>query len=127
MLFAHSALRYLYLLAALACIGYAAYGLVRKRPYDETMRILGVLQMLSLDLASFFGVAVVFSSRVRYAGLGPHVATMLFAVVVLHMVSAVMRRRDPAERTHAPHLVSSLVALALVWVGLAALGRPIIG
>ena len=61
------------------------------------------------------------------AGLGPHIATMLFAIVVLHVVSRVQRNRRPEERTYAPDLISSIVALALVWVGIAALGKPLIG
>lgn len=127
MFYAHSGFRYLFLLAAVAVIGYAIYGLAARRPYDHRIRMLSVLLMLSLDLTSFLGVAVIFSTRTRYAGLGPHIVTMLFAVVTLHMVSAVMRRRLPEERSYGPHLVSAVVALALVWVGIAALGKPLIG
>ncbi len=127
MFYLHSGFRYLFLLAAVAAIGYAIYGLVTKRPYDDTMRTLSVVLMLSLDLASFLGIAVIFSTRTRYAGLGPHIATMLFAVVTVHVVSSVMRKRPPEERTYGPHLVSAIVALAMVWVGIAALGKPLIG
>jgi len=127
MFYLHSGFRYLFLLAAVATIGYAIYGLVTKRPYDQTMRTLSVVLMLSLDFASFLGIAVIFTTRTRYAGLGPHIATMLFAVVVTHIVSSVMRKRPPEERTYGPHLVSAIVALALVWVGIAAMGKPLIG
>ena len=127
MFYAHSGFRYLFLLAAVATIGYAIYGLATKRPYDQTMRTLSVVLMLSLDVTSFLGVAVIFSTRTRYAGLGPHIATMMFAIVVMHVVSSVMRKRSPEERSFGPHLVSAVVALALVWVGIAALGKPLIG
>ena len=127
MFYAHSGFRYLFLLAAVATIGYAIYGLATKRPYDQTMRTLSVVLMLSLDVTSFLGVAVIFSTRTRYAGLGPHIATMMFAIVVMHVVSSVMRKRPPEERSFGPHLVSAVVALALVWVGIAALGKPLIG
>ena len=127
MSFLHSGFRYLFLLAAVAAIAYAVYGMVTKRPYDQTIRVLSVLTMLSLDFTSFLGVAVIFSTRTRYAGLGPHIATMLFAMVTVHVVSSVMRKRPPEERTYGPHLVSAVVALALVWVGIAALGKPLIG
>jgi hypothetical protein len=127
MSYAHSGFRYLFLLAAIAAIGYAVYGLVTKRPYDQRMRVLSVLVMLSLDFTSFLGVALIFSSRTRYAGLGPHIATMLFAMVTVHIVSSVMRKRPPEERSYGPPLVATVVALALVWVGIAALGRPLIG
>lgn len=127
MFFAHSAFRYLFLLAAAAAIGYAIYGMATKRPYDQTMRTLSLLLMMSLDFTSFLGVAVIFSTRTRYPGLGSHLVTMLFAVVALHVVSGVMRRRLPEERSYGPHLVSAIAALALVWVGIAALGKPLIG
>jgi len=127
MYFLHSGFRYLFLLAAVAAIVYAVYGMVTKRPYDERIRVLSVLTMLTLDFTSFLGVAVIFSTRTRYAGLGPHIATMLFAMVTVHVVSSVMRKRPEEERTYAPHLVSAVVALALVWVGIAALGKPLIG
>ena len=127
MSFLHSGFRYLFLLAAVATIVYAIYGMATKRPYDQRIRVLSVLTMLSLDFTSFLGVAVIFSTRTRYAGLGPHIATMLFAMVTVHIVSSVMRKRPPEERTYTPHLVSAAVALALVWVGIAALGKPLIG
>ncbi len=127
MFFLHSGFRYLFLLAAVATIAYAVYGMAGKRPYDQTMRVLSVLLMLSLDFTSFLGVAVIFSSRTRFAGLGPHIATMLFAMVMVHVVSSVMRKRPPEERSYAPHLISAVTALALVWVGIAAMGRPLIG
>ena len=127
MLLAHSGFRYIYLLAALAVMGYALYGLITKRPYDKTIHGIFAVQMLSLDLTAFLGIAAGFSSRTRTVGLGPHIATMLFAIVVLHIVSKVMRGRPEKERTYAPYLVATVVALALVWVGIAALGRPLIG
>jgi hypothetical protein len=127
MFFLHSGFRYLFLLAALATIVYAIYGLATKRPYDQRIRVLSVLTMLSLDFTSFLGVAVTFSSRTRYAGLGPHIVTMLFAMITVHVVSSVMRKRPQEEKSYGPHLVATVVALALVWVGIAALGRPLIG
>jgi len=127
MLLAHSGFRYIYLLAALAVVGYVVYGLVTKRPFDKTIHGIFAVQMLSLDFTAFLGIAAGFSSRARYPGLGPHIATMLFAIVVLHIVSKVMRGRPEEERTYVPYLVATLVALALVWVGIAAMGRPLLG
>ena len=127
MFFLHSSFRYLFVLAAVATMVYAAYGLATKRSYDQTIRTFSIVMMLSLDFTSFLGLGVIFSSRVRYPGLGPHIATMIFAMIVVHVVSSVMRKRAPEERTYGPHLVSALVALGLVWVGIAALGKPLIG
>ena len=127
MLFLHSGFRYIYLLAALAVIAYAIYGLATKRPFEKTIHGIFAAQMLSLDFTAFLGIGAGFSSRSRSVGLGPHIATMIFAVIVLHVVSKVMRGRKEEERTYAPYLVSAVVALALVWVGIAALGKPIVG
>lgn len=127
MLHAHSGFRYLYLLGALAVVAYAVYALATRRGYDPRIHTLYAFQMLSLDLTAFLGIAVGFSSRARYPGLGPHIATMLFAMVTLHIVSSVMRKRPLEERSYGPYLVASLVSLALAVVGIAALGRPIVG
>jgi len=123
----HSGLRYLYLLAAVATIGYAVYGLAARRPYDAVVRKLFVAMMLLLDATAFMGVATAFGRRYLSPGLGGHVASMIFAVVVVHVVSAVMRRRPPARRGYAPYLVAAVVALTLVWVGVASLGASLVG
>ena len=52
---------------------------------------------------------------------------MVLAVVVVHVVAAVMKRRPIAQRTFMPHIVGTLVALALVAMGIMAIGRPIVG
>ena len=123
----HSGLRYLVLLAGVAVIGYAIYALVTGRPYDRTIRNLSATFMLTVDVTAFVGLTLTVSRRVMVPGMGGHVASAVFAVVVLHVVSAVQRRRPPEERSHAPHLVSAVVALALVWVAIASIGRPLIG
>ena len=52
---------------------------------------------------------------------------MVLAATVAHVVSAVMKRRPVAERTYMPHIVGTLVVLALVFAGIIAIGRPIVG
>jgi hypothetical protein len=52
---------------------------------------------------------------------------MLFAAGVAQVVPSVMRRRPPAERSHVPYLVSTVVALALVAGGIVVLGKPVLG
>ena len=59
--------------------------------------------------------------------LGGHIATMVLAAAVAHGVAAVMKRRPVAERTYVPHIVGTLVVLALVFAGIMAIGRPIVG
>lgn len=124
--YAHSGFRYLVLLVGLLVIAYAAYGLVTKRPYDRTMRILAVTFTGSVDLTALLGVSYLFVGTF-YPQLGGHIVTMILAVVVAHVVSGVMKRRPWEERTYAPHLVGTVIVLALVATGILAIGRPIVG
>ena len=124
---AHSGLRYLVLLAGVLVLGYAAYGLATKRTYDKTMRILTAVFTGAVDLTALFGVAHLMSNRGFYPALSGHIASMVLAVVVAHVVPAVMKRRPIAERTFMPHIVGTLVVLGLVATGIMAIGRPIVG
>jgi hypothetical protein len=124
--YAHSGLRYLVLLAGVLVLGYAGYGQATKREYDKTMRILAAAFTGIIDLTALFGVAHLLSG-VFYPRLGGHIASMVLAVAVAHVVSVVMKRRPVAERTFLPHIVGTLVVLALVAAGIVAIGRPIVG
>ena len=123
---AHSGSRYLVLLLGVVVIGYAAYGMATKRPYDKTMRILASSFTGALDLTVLLGLAHLFTSTF-YPQLAGHIATMVLAVAVAHNVSVVVRRRPLEQRTYAPHLVSVLIVLALVSVGILSIGRSIVG
>ncbi len=124
--FAHSGLRYLVLLAGVLVLGYAGYGQATKREYDKTMRILAAVFTGAIDLTVLFGVAHLLTGAF-YPQLSGHIASMVLAAVVAHIVSAVMKRRPVAERTFLPHIVGTLVVLALVVAGIMAIGRPIVG
>ena len=126
LLSAHSGLRYLVLLLGLAVVGYAAYGLIAKRPYDQRMRILSLLFTVSLDLQVVLGLVYLFTSTF-YPQLAGHLTMMVLAVVIAHILSAVQRRRAPEQRTYGPHIVGTLVVLAIVSFGILAIGRPIVG
>jgi hypothetical protein len=52
---------------------------------------------------------------------------MVLAVAITHVVGAVQRRRAPEQRTYGPHVVATLVVLAVVSFGIMAIGRPILG
>ena len=126
LLSAHSGLRYLVLLLGVLVAAYAAYGMATKRPYDQRMRLLAAAFTGSLDLTVLLGIAYLLTSQF-YPQLGGHIVMMVLAVTVAHVVSAVVRRRPPEERTYAPHLVSALVVLGIVSFGIMAIGRPIVG
>jgi hypothetical protein len=38
-----------------------------------------------------------------------------------------MRKRPPEQRTYVPHIVGTLIVLAIVSFGILAIGRPIVG
>jgi hypothetical protein len=123
---AHSGARYLALIMGVAVIAYAAYGMATKRPYDKTMRILASSFTMSLDLTLLFGLALVFTGTF-YPALGGHIVMMVLAVAVAHIVSVVIRKRPLEQRTYAPHLVSTIIVLAMLAVGAMAIGRSILG
>ena len=124
--YAHSGLRYLVLLAGILVLGYAGYGQATKREYDKTMRILAAVFTGLIDLTALVGVAHLLTG-VFYPQLGGHIVSMVLAVAVAHVISAVMKRRPVAERTFLPHIVGTLVVLALIAAGILAIGRPIVG
>lgn len=124
--YAHSGLRYLVLLAGLLTMAYAAWGLVKKRPYDKNMRILGAAFTGIVDLTALVGVGHLLTG-VFYPQLGGHIVMMILAAVVAHIVTGVMRRRPMKERTYAPHLIGTAVVLGLIAAGILAIGRPIVG
>lgn len=126
LLYAHSGSRYLVLLMGLLVIGYAAFGMATKRPYDKRMRVLAAVFTGSVDLTALLGVGYLFTG-VFYPQLGGHIVTMVLAVAVAHIVSIVMKRRPPEQRTYAPHVVGTLIILGMIAAGIMAIGRPIVG
>lgn len=120
--YAHSGVRYLVLLAGLLAFAYALYGAVTRRPYDRTMFLLARTFTAVTHIQVVLGVALLLTRPFSGALVG-HIVTMVFAAVVATVVPAVMRRREPAARTYLPHVVAILVALALMVMGMMAIGR----
>jgi hypothetical protein len=117
--YAHSGVRYLVLLAGLAALGYALWGLVGRRPYDQAMRKLGGAFAGLVHLQVLLGIGVHFTGRFHPA-LGSHIVIMVFAAVAAQVVPSVMRRRPMEERTFAPHVIGTLAAMALIVAGILA-------
>ena len=126
MLQAHSGFRYLVLLLGILVIGYAAFGMATKRPYDKTMRILSAVFTGVIDVTVLLGLVNMFTGTF-YPRLSGHISMMVAALVVAHLVSAVTKRRPPEQRTYPPHLWGALIVLGLVSFGIMAIGRPIVG
>jgi len=117
LLYLHSGLRWLIVLAGLAVIVYALRGVATKRPHDATMKNLAITFRSLMDVTLFSGVVVVMTGFDFQGNVGVHVVLMLFATVVSHIVPAVMRKRRQEERSLLPYAVATAVALALVFLG----------
>jgi hypothetical protein len=122
LLHAHSGLRFLILLAGLATLIYAVAGLIVNSPYKKPMRVLAQVFAGSLHLQVLLGFALLFSDRFYPALIG-HIFLMFLAAVVAQVVPSIMRRRKDEERTYLPHVISTVVALGLIWSGIASIGR----
>jgi len=122
----HSGLRYLVLLAGAIALAYAIFGWVTRRPYDKRMRASASAFAGLLHLQILIGFVILVSGRLA-GGIGGaligHLFMMLFAAAAAQIPLSVMRRRPPEDRSYPPHAISIVVALALVWVGIASIGR----
>ncbi len=125
LLSAHSGFRYLVLLAAVATLGYAAYGLATKRPYDKNMRILSAAFVGTLDLTILLGFANIFAG-IFYSALIGHFSMMLLAAAIAHIVHAVVKRRPDEAKSYAPHLIGTAIALGCIVGGIMAIGRSVL-
>jgi hypothetical protein len=126
LVYAHSGIRYLVVLAGIAVILFALAGIVGKKPYDPRMRVLSGLFAMFMHLNILLGLALLFTRPFAPYLIG-HISLMIFAAVTAQVVPSVMRRRPMEERTWLPHLVSAVIALGLVVAGLMAIGAPIFG
>lgn len=124
---AHAGLRYLILLAGLAVVVRAIHGMATSARYDKAMRVLGGVFAGLIHLQVLLGLGLLFT-RQFYPALMGHLMLMILAAVVAQVVPSVMRRRPEGERTFAPHLVGTLVALLLIVAGILAIpGASIFG
>jgi hypothetical protein len=124
--FAHSGVRFLVLLAGVLTLGYAIFGAATRRPYDRTMFVLARTFAGLTHLQVLLGVALLFT-RTFYPALAGHIFPMLLAVASATVVPSVMRRREPAARTFLPHVIATAAALALMAMGIMAIGRTPLG
>ena len=122
---AHSGIRYLVLAAGVAVVLFALYGFLRSRAYAPAMARLSATFAGLLHLQILIGLATLLS-RPFHTRLIGHILAMLAAAAVAQLVGSVMKRRPEEERSYLPHLVSALVALALVAAGIHALGRGVL-
>ncbi len=125
LLHAHSGLRYLILLAGVVALVHTLQLVLRGRPWNRSVRVTGAAFAGLLHLQVLLGFVLIVSGRF-FAALIGHIFMMLFAAVVAQLPLSIMRRRPPEERTVLPHLVCVAISLALIWGGVASIGRGLL-
>lgn len=119
---AHSGLRYLVLLAAAVALLVLAVGWARRSPYGRGARMVTASFAGALHLQLLLGVALVALGR-WYTAVAGHLVLMLAAAAVATAASARARRSPDARRAYTLALGGTALALVLVVVGIAAIGR----
>ncbi|HEU0012648.1 MAG TPA: hypothetical protein VFQ45_03155 [Longimicrobium sp.] len=123
---AHSGVRYLVLLAAVAAIAAFAYFWSTGREYGRSSRIAARLFTGVLDLQVLLGIGVILTGT-WYARLMGHVGMMVGAAIAAHALLVLGRKRAErdAKRAHALSLAGVVLALALIVGGIMAIGRGV--
>ena len=121
---AHSGVRWMVVLASLAALIWLVYSLVTSRAYDRvTQRIMttfsslvGLQWLIGLIFLIALGTSTGFGVRLYWE----HAVIMTLVLVAAHVHMMLKRRPDRARLIGG--LVSLVVALALVYVGVARVG-----
>lgn len=121
---AHSGLRYLVLLAGVVALVWFLVGSIRQQPYRPPAPAALATFAGLLDLQALLGITMWAGGR-RPERIVDHLVFMVAAVVVVHLVSIVQRRRRGPAGFALP-LAGVTLALALIVIGIRALGRSIL-
>jgi hypothetical protein len=122
---AHSGLRYLVLLAAVAALITLTYGVSTGRAARAASVLAAIFAGL-LDLQILLGVGLVIGGIFPDAVVG-HLILMVFAAVVTHASSIVGQRSSSERRELVIRLGGIAIALALIVGGIIAIGRGVLG
>lgn|GEM_PF-368253 len=123
--YAHSWLRYLVLLVALAALIALAYSVTTGRS-PRMARNLSTSFAGLLDLQAVLGIALVMGGILLDAVTG-HLILMVFAVVVTHASFLIGQQLSNVRRELAMRFAGIVLALALIVVGIMALGQSVLG
>ena len=121
---AHSGLRYLVLIAALAAMTGLAYALASGRAVRPA-RIIAASFTGLLDLQILLGVGLVIGGIFPDAVVG-HLVIMVFAAVTTHAGSIIGQRASTERRELGIRLAALVLALALIAGGIMAIGRGVL-
>lgn len=121
---AHSGLRYLVLLVAFAAVVWFLWGWLARRPYERPGRIVMAAYVGLVDIQVAIGLILFLAGR-RPPGIHAHLGLMVLAAVVLHVASAISKRR-PGPPRHVLPLAGSLLAATLVIAGILAIRDSVV-
>ena len=121
---AHSGVRYLVLLIGIITLILAGLSL-RSGVLSRAADIAGRAFVGVLDLQFLLGLGTVFTRPFFPQYIG-HIVMMLLAVTLAHVVSVAVKKRPEGSRP--PGMLAAGVAgsLAIIVVGILAIGRPIV-
>ena len=122
---AHSGLRYLVLLAALAALIALAYSVATGRAVRQA-RILANSFAGLLDLQILLGIGLVMGGIFTDAVTG-HLMLMVLAAVVTHAAFIVGQQASSDRRELGIRLGGIVLALVLIVAGIMAIGQSILG
>lgn len=122
---AHSGLRYLVLLLAVAAIVALGMAVASGRP-GKAARILPAAFTGTLDLQVLLGIVLVISG-IYYDALVGHLVMMVLAVAAAHGSSVMAKRAGDERRAARIRLIGVAVALLLIVGGIMAIGRGVFG
>ena len=122
--YAHSGIRYLVLLVAVAALAYLLFGLATRRDFDKLAGALTGAYVGLLDLQVLIGVVLYLLFPSSPALIG-HAVMMLAAVTVGHVANIMNKRRE--EKSYGVAFGGVAVSLLLVVGGIMAIGRAVLG
>jgi hypothetical protein len=122
--YAHSGIRYLVLLAAIAAVVYLIYGMATRRDFDKLAGALTGAYVGLMDLQVLIGI-LLYLLIPSYPALLGHVVMMLAAVSVAHVASIMNKRRE--AKSYGVALAGVALSLLLIVGGIMAIGRPLFG
>lgn len=122
---AHSGLRYLVLLAAVAALISLAYSLSTGRATKAAFALSRTFTGM-LDLQILLGIALVIGGLFPDAVAG-HLVLMIFAAVSTHAASILGKRSSSDRRELTIRIAGIAIALALIIGGILAIGRSVLG
>lgn len=117
---AHSGLRYLVLLAAVAALIALAHALVTRRT-PRVARAIATTFAVLLSLQVLLGIGLVMGGLFSDSIVG-HLALMVLATVITHGTALVAQRASTDRRELVIRLAGIALALALITAGIMAIG-----